>query len=407
MPTEKITKTAVDRLQPGDLLWDSEVAGFGCRCQTKGKFYVLKSRDPGGKQRWITIGKHGDLAPDQARRQATKLRGEFAVGGDPAAERDADKQAKATTVAPMIERFLAEHADAKRKSSTATEYRRLTVKHILPVIGDKPVSKVTRPDIARLHHEMRETPYLANRVLAVLSKFFNWAEANGYRSDGSNPCRHVGKFKEEKRERYLSEQELARVGGVLVAEAAAGTSPYIVAALRLLIFTGCRLREILTLRWQDVDAKNRVLRLPDSKTGAKVIQLNAPALEVLSSLPQVEGNPYVIVGEREGRHLINLEKPWYRIREVAGLNEVRLHDLRHSFASIAAGLGNSLVIIGGLLGHTQTQTTARYAHLSASPLQAANEAIGARLATAMAGGASPTAPVESLAAKRHQKTPPA
>ena len=231
---------------------------------------------------------------------------------------------------------------------------------------------------------MRDKPYQANRVLALLSKFFNWCEKHGYRPDSSNPCRHIEKFKEQRRERFLSPLELARLGEALTeAETNDTTSPYVIAALRLLVLTGARLSEILTLKWSYVDYENNLLRLPDSKTGAKVIYVNAPALQILSDLPRLEGNPFVICGKREGARLINPQKPWRRIRKAAGLDDVRIHDLRHSFASVAAGSGQSLPVIGALLGHTQPQTTARYAHLAADPLRAASDAIGGRISDAM------------------------
>ena len=246
------------------------------------------------------------------------------------------------------------------------------------------VADVTRVDIARLHLAMKDKPYQANRTLALLSKFFNWAEQYGYRTDGSNPCRHIGKYREQRHERFLSAQELARLGEVLAdAEQLGKTSPFIIGAIRLLALTGARLSEILTLRWQDLDFDGASLRLPDSKTGKKSIYLNPPALQVLSSLPRVADNPYVIQGERAGAHLVNLQKPWRRIRKAAGLGDVRIHDLRHSFASIAAASGQSLYIIGSLLGHSQPQTTSRYAHLSADPLRAANDAVGEQIGSAM------------------------
>ena len=160
-------------------------------------------------------------------------------------------------------------------------------------------------------------------------------------------------------------------------------SPYVVAAVRLLIFTGARLSEILELQWDHVDIERAMLLLPDSKTGKKAIYLNAPALEVLTVLPRLEGNPFVIVGQKDGSHRVNLQKPWRAIRKRAKLDDVRLHDLRHSFASIAAAGGASLFMIGKLLGHTQSATTERYAHLAADPLRAANEAIGQRIIAAM------------------------
>jgi integrase len=156
------------------------------------------------------------------------------------------------------------------------------------------------------------------------------------------------------------------------------------AAIRLLILTGCRVGEILTLRWESVDFKQRCLRLADSKTGPKAVPLNAPALEVLAGLEPGIG-PWVIRGRKVGAPLVNLAKPWRRVCEQAKLDDVRVHDLRHSFASVGAGSGQTLLVIGALLGHTQATTTERYAHLSDDPIRAASEAIGARIAAAMAG----------------------
>jgi hypothetical protein len=215
-----------------------------------------------------------------------------------------------------------------------------------------------------------------------LQRVTGWAEKRGLRPDGSNPCRHVEKYREGRRERFLSQAELGRLGDAL-REAEQSCSPWVVAAIRLLALTGARRNEILTLQWDHVSEEHGCLMLPDSKTGRKAIRLSPPALALLQSIPRLEGNPYVICGERAGRHLVNLEKPWRRIRATAGLNDVRLHDLRHSFASVAASGGQSLVVIGKLLGHSQPATTARYAHLADDPVRAASDAIGERIAAAM------------------------
>jgi integrase len=213
---------------------------------------------------------------------------------------------------------------------------------------------------------------------------FNLAEQWGLRPDNSNPCRHVEKYKERKIERFLSNEELARLGEVLAeAERTQTEMPSVIAALRLLLFTGCRLSEILTLRWDEVDLENQCLRLRESKTGAKVVYLPSAAIEVLSVIEQQDNNPFVIVGAKRGSHLVNLQKPWRRIRANAGLEDVRIHDLRHSFASVAAASGLSLPIIGALLGHTQPQTTQRYAHLVGDPLREAVDLIGSRIADAV------------------------
>jgi len=390
MSTGHISKRSVDARKPGSkdsYLWDDELAGFGLKVTPADrKVYLVQYRLGGrkGRVRRVTIGVHGRVTPDQARVEAKRLLGIVAAGGDPAElkQQNTDRP----TLGQLIDLFLSEHADAKLKASSATEYRRLS-KLYLPVrLKRRFVADLSRNDIARLHLAMRDKPYQANRVLALLSKFFNWCEKHGYRPDGSNPCRHIEKFKEQRRERFLSPLELARLGEALAeAEANETTSPYVIAALRLLVLTGARLSEILTLKWSYVDFDNTLLRLPDSKTGAKVIYLNAPALQILTDLPRLEGNPFVICGRREGARLINLQKPWRRIRKTAGLDDVRIHDLRHSFASVAAGSGQSLPVIGALLGHTQPGTTQRYAHLAADPLRAASDAVGGRIASSMRG----------------------
>jgi integrase len=212
------------------------------------------------------------------------------------------------------------------------------------------------------------------------------AEAWGLRRDGSNPCRHVKKYREHKRERYPTIPELQRLGTALTnAQQQKSESPFVTAAIGLLVLTGARLNEILTLRWDYVDLENQVLRLPDSKTGAKLIYLNDAAIRLLRNMPRMAGNPFVIAGKNQGARLINLQNPWRRIRTAASLGDVRIHDLRHSFASVAAGAGMSLPVIGKLLGHSQPVTTARYAHLAADPVRAASNLVGTRISAAMNG----------------------
>ncbi|MSO76552.1 MAG: DUF4102 domain-containing protein, partial [Alphaproteobacteria bacterium] len=396
MAKGRITKRTVDAMAPASVdayLWDRELAGFGLKVSPAGrKTYLVQYRlgGRGGRIRRYNIGPHGaPLTAEEARWEAALVLTEVRAGRDPAGKRLADR--KAPSVAELAERFMAEHTGAKSKARTKAEYGRLFDRLILPALGARRALDVARSDVAKLHHGLRETPYQANRTLAVLSKLFNWAERHGERPDGSNPARHVERFKEQGRERFLSPAELARLGATLAkVEAQGAASPSVVAAIRLLIFTGARLGEVLGLRWEHVDFEGGALRLPDSKTGKKVVHLNAPAREVLSALPRLEGNPWVIAGQREGCPLVNLERPWRRIRQAAGLDDVRLHDLRHSFASVGAGAGLGLPIIGALLGHTQAQTTARYAHLADDPLKLASDIIAGRIADAMkstSGGA--------------------
>ena len=393
MATARITKRAVDGAPaaPTDsYLWDVELPGFGLKITPAGrKVYIVQYRLGGrqGTTRRFTIGQHGELTPTAARIEAKRLLGRIAIGQDPANERDKMKADKALAV--VLEQFMAEHVRTKRKATTAREYQRIAKLYIVPRLGRRPIGEIKRPEVARLHHDLASKPYQANRTLALLSKFFNWTEKHGLRPDGSNPCRHVEKYRENRRERFLSASELASLGDALrTVELEKSATIWAIAAIRLLTFTGARLGEIITLRWDYVSEEHDCLMLPNSKTGRKVIRLNAPAREVLQAIPRRDNNPHVICGEKSGRHLINLEKPWRRIRAAANLNDVRLHDLRHSFASVAASGGLSLVVIGKMLGHSQPATTARYAHLADDPVRAASDQVGARIAAAMNGRAS-------------------
>ena len=280
------------------------------------------------------------------------------------------------TVADLAERYLKEHAEVHCKPRTKEAYRWLVVKFVLPKLGKLAINEVEREHIAALHYQHRETPYQANRILEVVRKMFNLAEAWGLRKDGANPCRFAQKYKEQKRERFLTEEEFRCLGQVLSeVEAEDSETLSAVTAIRLLMLTGCRLNEIQMLRWENVDLNAAELRLPDSKTGARMVPLSRAAASVLNALPRSDDNPWVIAGKKPGSHLTDLQHPWRRIRARAGLDNVRIHDLRHSFASRALALGESLSMIGKLLGHTQVQTTARYAHLASDSVKASGSRI--------------------------------
>ena len=364
----KLTKRAVDALKSNGkdaVYWDGELTGFGVRVRKSGrKHYVVQTRF-NGRLRWFTIGQHGPFTPDDARAEALQILASAKKGIDPAAYRATPSAAPA--MADLSERFLEEYVETHCKPTTREEYARRIRLYINPTIGTVKVAAVARGDIAKLHHAMRDKPYQANRTLAVLSKMFSLAEVWGWRADGSNPCRHVKVYKERPRERFLSPEETDRLGEVL--REVEGEMPSAVAAFRLLLLTGCRLSEIQTLRWEYV--KDECIELRDSKTGGRVVPLGPEARAVLAALPRVDGNPWIIVGARPGSHLVNLQKPWRHIRQRAGLEDVRIHDLRHSYASRALALGESLTMIGTLLGHTQIRTTARYAHLARDSIQTA------------------------------------
>lgn len=391
MSRVRITKEAVEAVTPGPseiYLWDTKLKGYGLKVTPGGRrVYFIQYRLGGrkGRTRRVTIGTHGIKTEHEARSEAKALLGAVQTGSDPAVQRD--KLRDAETFGHALERFLAAHVDAKCRAYTAQEYKRVLRLHVPANLRSRNLIDISRGDITRLHDTLRDKPFQANRVLAILSKFFNWCEGQGIRPDHSNPCRHVEKFRLKGRERFLSSDELRQLGAALAqAEQEGAASPWMIAALRLLAFTGARLSEILTLRWEHVDIAEQQIRLPESKTGRKSIYLNPPALEVLANVPRLDGNPYVICGERAGAHLVNLQKPWRRIRKAAGLDDVRIHDLRHTFASWGAMGGLPLPIIGGLLSHSQPQTTQRYAHLAADPLKAATERVANALAGAMGGG---------------------
>jgi integrase len=383
----KLTKRLVQQAAPGDrdlILWDQEVRGFGCKVIPAGRrAYFLYYRTKDGAQRRPAIGQHGQLTVQEAREVARAWLREVAAGGDPSRTRQDAR--RAPTVADLCARFLEEHAARRNKPGTLFNYRCLVERFVLPELGRRKVADLARADVERLHAKLAATPYQANRVLGMLSKMLNLAERWGWRPDGTNPVRHVEKNKEARRERYLSQEEAARLGAALAAAERDGTeAPAVVAAVRLLVFTGCRLSEVLTLRWGQVDLERGCLRLPDSKTGAKTVYLNQATAAVLGGLPR-DPSGWVLPGVKPGAHLVNLQKPWRRVRRAAGLGDLRIHDLRHSFASVAAGLGEGLHMIGKLLGHSQAQTSFRYAHLAADPVRAAGERVGGALA-AMIGG---------------------
>ena len=445
MATKKanITKPIVDKLKPGDVVWDTQTSGFGVRCQSKAKVFVLK-KYYSGKQHWFSIGKQSEgVTVNDARKKAEVLLGQIADGKDPAQVREYRKNRP--TIAEMCVRFLTDYAEEHKKPSSIRMDRKNINNHIIPLLGNRFVTDITLDDIDRFKRFVKDGktskplsadsrggsaitggPGAANRCLSLLSKAFNLSIRWGWRE--TNPVQHVKKYKETKIERFLSETEFGALASAIKREEDKDTSnPYAVAAIRLLIFTGARRSEILTLKWNAVDFDRKVLKLDDSKTGSKVIYLNPPALELLSTLERQKDNPYVICGFKPKSHLYDVNRAWKNIRGKASLNlylqmdeieeliesakidvnsltlkslkllaeqasielspsltDLRLHDLRHSFASIAVGGGMSLPMIGKLLGHTQTATTARYAHLADDPLKEANDAIGSRIVSFMA-----------------------
>jgi integrase len=409
----KITKRTVDALKPvpgrDALLWDAELPGFGVRCRPSGsKVYVLKYR-VGARQRWASIGRHGaPWTPDMARKEALRLLGEIARGNDPSAERSADR--KAVTIAELCDLYLAEGVLTKKPSTVRNDRSRIE-RHIKPLLGTREIRDATQADVERFQRDVssgrtaadRKTGYRGRSIVTggvgaarlsmiLLSTIFAFAIRRRLRPD--NPCAGVPRFKPGKSERYLSSAEQMRLGEALAAAERSGANLNAIAVIRMLALTGARAGEIVALKWREVDFERVCLRLEDSKTGpGKVIPLGAAAMQVITG--QSRESDLIFPG-RHGARLGSVGKLWRRVRAEAGLREVRLHDLRHSFASNIVNAGGSLPIIGALLGHCSTQTTARYAHLTDDPLRAVADRAADSIAAALDAGNTTPAEVVKL-----------
>jgi integrase len=398
----KLTKRAIDALTPeasDQVYWDSEIAGFGLRVTPKGgRVYLLKYR-AGNTQRWFKIGKHGEpWTPDSARREAMRLLGEVAAGRDPSESRATGR--KALTFAEVCDLYFQEGI-AHKKASTLRSDRSRWKLHLVPLLGAKRAGAITRGDIEHLLNAVKDGRTaaakppkrapgtlarggagVAAQCVALAACILEFAVERGIRAD--NPARGVKKPPVRKMQRFLSFSELGRLADSLDAEIEQTNAVHPVAAIRLLALTGCRRGEITGLRWSEVDLERRLLHLEDSKTREKPIYLSPGAVELLRRVPRIRHNPFVIAGGG-GKPSSAIGKTWVRVRERAGLLDVRLHDLRHTYASVGVGTSIGLPIIGKLLGHTQASTTARYSHFADDPIRAAADRIGSSIASAMTG----------------------
>ena len=374
-----LSDRVVDSLPVADrdiIYWDKDLPGFGVRVYATGsKAYLVQSRGRTGSRR-VALGRHGVIPAEEARKRGSEVLARIRAGKSPGPE-----QSSGPTVADLAERYLREHVAVRCKPMTLRNYRHVIVKNVLPILGRIPVARLERRHVAELHYQLRRTPVSANDAVNALSRMLNRADAWGMVPPGSNPCRGMRKYRTRRLERFLTEHEFRRLGGTLDAlEAEGGIPAHAAAALRLLMLTGCRRGEIIGLRWADVRLDRSEIQLADSKTGPRSISLSPPAVRVLADLPRPAGNPWVIAGAKPGARLPHITYYWYRVRKRAGLEDVRLHDLRHSFASRALALGEPLPMIARLLGHTKIQTTARYAHLARDSVRDSAKRVAASIA---------------------------
>jgi integrase len=415
--TRKLTKKVIDALPARNrtyIAYDDTLPGYGCRVTPRGsRSWVVEYRPHGGgravgKKR-ITLGPVSVLTPDQAREAASEVLARVRLGHDVVHDRAARRSSP--TVADLAERYMSDAIRPIRKPRTAALYDMYFRVHILPTLGQKRAREVTPTDVARLHRKIgAKAPVTANRLLALISALYSWASRVGEVPDNIRPTRGITRYREQGRERFLSSEELARLGDALREAETIGVpwvvdesspkakhvpkgnrrtkvSPFGTAAIRLLLLTGCRLREILNLRWEEFDRERGMLFLPDSKTGRKPVVLSGAALAVLEAIPRA--GEYVVSGRRPDRARRDLKRPWEAIRHRAGLGPIRLHDLRHSFGATGAASNLGLPVIGKLLGHRRAETTSRYAHIATEPLKIAADAIASKLAAKMG---EPTGP---------------
>jgi integrase len=366
------------------ITYDSEVAGLGCRVTTAGaRSFVLDYRTRSGRKRRYTIGRASEWSVGAARAEAKELKKQIDRGNDPLAEIRADREAP--TVADMCARFKEEHLP-KLRVSTQESYGIIIDNLILPKLKHMKVVEVTFSDVDALHRKITKdgTPYQANRAAAVLSRMFNLAVK--WQWCTANPVKGIERNQETKRERYLSAEELARLGTALAAcQDQQGAN-----IIRLLLLTGARRGEVRAMRWAHLDLETGTWTKPAATTKQAALHrvpLSAPARQLLAKLVRnAEDEAEFLFPGRNGGHRLEIKKTWFALCKAARITGANVHDLRHTYASVLASSGHSLPIIGRLLGHTQSQTTQRYAHLQDDPLRAATERAGAIVMGKSRGG---------------------
>jgi len=394
----RITKRSLDALNNPDkvtFFWDDSLKGFGIKVYPSGRIsFVLQGR-VNGRLRRYTIGRYGaPWSPDQAREQALSFLSLMTQGIDPTEEKRAKRLEG--SVSELIGQYLDEVASRKKPSTQEIE-RSVLERHVIPLIGNRRISEITKRDVGKLMTDIAKGktakdiktgprgraivkggPGAANRTIAVLSTLMGYAIDLGLRTD--NPTIGIKKFRLKSHDRYLNSEELDRLGNALDKVVREGANPFAIAAIRFLALTGCRKSEALTLQWNWIDWDHSLANLPDSKTNHKPLLLGNSAISLLKSLPKLEDSPLVFPSAKGGLVPISISKVWNRVRNEADLTDLRLHDLRHNFASTAVSSGQSLYVVGKLLGHTQSQTTQRYSHLAPDPMRDAADMVSKDLA---------------------------
>ena len=411
----KLTKRFVESVKPtmeDQVIFDHEIPGFGLRVLPSGvRSYLVQYRNKQGRSRRLTIGKHGKVTADNARKDALRIFDAVRGGKDPVAERRA--YIDAPIVNDLLDRYIAEHVEKRNRPRTREEIKRLVERHIRPQLGRHKVGAVTRQDVAKLHRELEATPRQANFVLAVCSKAFSLAEAWSMRAEGSNPCTKIERNPENARERFLSADELGRLGATLRQAESIGlpwkvgprrpTSKHLAkpenrrtlysrittAAIELLLFTGCRLSEVLNLRWDQVDFETGTITLSETKAGRpQVVVMNAEARQVLKQLRKSKGSDWVLPSTSDAKRPLSktaIEAAWQRIRSVAKLDDVRLHDLRHTVGTYAGQSGANAFLVRDLLRHKTLAMTGRYVNRADDPVRLLSDQVGERIAAGLAG----------------------
>jgi integrase len=385
--TQRLTQSFVDTAPVTGrdyIVFDAQISGFGLRITPTGKRIFVAQARVAGRKRRITVGYSPEMSLSKARLEALQMLAAMRGGIDPTADQKARLRAAAArsvTIRDFSERWLAEHVVPKLKPRTTQGYREILARHILPVLGNLTVAEIAREHVERLHLSMAKTPRTANQAHAIVRALSAFAVQHGLKT--SNPAQGIKPYRENQRERFLSEAEIGAAADAITRAESNGISPFAAAGLRLALFTGARSGEITSIQWDHIDWERRLIRLPDSKTNEpRTIHLSDAAIEVLRSTPHV--GPYVVAGRKYGEPYKSLSRAWHIARQYADLDDVHLHDLRHSYASLAAGQGLSLYTIGKLLGHKKPTTTHRYAHLSRDVVQEANDALGAAIQAAIA-----------------------